>query len=155
MGEFVYCEPGKDYGFSPEIMDVIQAESISLFDVEQGSLISLDLSFDEDGGTRGKIVFLVDRPATRESWDRGAFTVVEAELGFESTIGELVGRTGSFDAAIDYRPGTSRPIGLAKIAHIDKGRSLIINFDIPEMPDRVNRWIPVVLDMRLNHPINT
>lgn len=138
--------------FTPEIVDVFNAESISLFDAEPGSHLVLDVCFDEDGQQKGKFVLNIDRSARREDWDRGAFTVVGAEVPFESSIGELIGKTGFIDASVTYRPGLMPPITLATVARATKGRDLIMNFDIPDQPDKVNRWIPFVVDCSLIPP---
>ncbi len=129
---------------SSEIQEVIEAESVSLFDAKPGTELHLDLSFDEDGQKVGKLKLRVDRSADRDSWDRGAFTVMGAALSFG--IGNLIGKTGRIDSAITYRKDYMPPFTSASIARITKGRDLIINFDIPSKPDKINRWIPFVLD---------
>lgn len=138
--------------FTPEVAEVLEAQSISLFDARPGSRLELSLSFDEDAGKTGRMVMEIDQPARHEDWNRGSFTVLEADLTFESTIGELVGKTGSIDAAVTYRPGLMPPFTLGKVAHVTKGRDLLINFDIPGQPTMVNRWIPFVLDCNLTPP---
>ncbi len=152
MGEPTYRVPGENFEFAPEVIEAAHAESVSLFDVEPGSRLELDLSFDKDGGKTARMLLGIDRPAQRTDWDRGSFTVLEIDLTFESPIADFIGRTGSIDSAVTYRPDYMPPIGLAKISHVSIGRSLIMNFDIPDVPDRVNRLIPLVMDYKLIPP---
>jgi len=152
MGEFVYRVPGTHFGFTPEIMDAIRAESVSLFDIEPGTRIDLDLSFDDDGRRTGKVALEVTRPARREDWDRGSFTVTEADFSFSHPLSDLVGRTGYVDAAIDFIDGDPPSIGPARVAHISRGRHLVMNFDIPGEPDYVNKLVPFVLGFDVTPP---
>jgi len=152
MGEFVYRVPGTNFGFTPEIMDAVRVESVSLFDVEPGTKIDLDLSFDDDGRRTGRVALEVTRPARREDWDRGSFTVTEAEFSFTHPLSDLVGRTGSIDAAIDFVAGDPHSVRLGQAAHISRGRHLVMNFDIPDKPDYVNKLVPFVLDFDVTPP---
>ena len=138
---------------SPDILETIEGESISFFDVKPGSNINLEVSFGDDGRKIAKFELRVDRPARREDWERGSFTVLGAEFSFDAPGAEtLVGRTGSIDSAVTYRKGYMPPFTLARIAHITKGRHLIMNFDIPDQPNKVNRVIPFILDCNVSPP---